>query len=75
MVGVGRDWLLGRPLTDFGRRRPNLPLPLERGRMVERLADCMRMWLLAREASTGRPLTLPSPSGEGLRRGGGVKCG
>ena len=27
---VTRNWVPGRPLTDFGRRRPNLPLPLER---------------------------------------------
>ena len=27
---VTRGWLRGRPLTGFGRRRPNLPLPLER---------------------------------------------
>ena len=37
---ITQGWLRGRPLTDFGRRRPNpsassgqvLPLPLERGR-------------------------------------------
>ena len=23
-VGIGWGWLLGRPLTDFGRRRPSL---------------------------------------------------
>ena len=33
-VGVGRGRVPGRPLTGFGRRRPNLPLPLERGRMA-----------------------------------------
>ena len=27
---VTRNWVPGRPLTDFGRRRPNLPLPSER---------------------------------------------
>ena len=29
---VTRAWLPGRPLTGFGRRRPNLPLPQERGK-------------------------------------------
>ena len=28
--GQSRGWLPGRPLTEFGRRRPSLPLPLER---------------------------------------------
>ena len=27
---MGWDWLPGRPLTCFGRGRPNLPLPSER---------------------------------------------
>ena len=27
---VTRGWVPGRPLTEFGRRRPSLPLPLER---------------------------------------------
>ena len=29
---VTRGWVPGRPLTGFGRRRPNLPLPQERGK-------------------------------------------
>ncbi len=34
---VTRPWLPGGPLTDFGRRRPNLPLPQERVKNGARL--------------------------------------
>ena len=42
---VTRGWLRGRPLTGFGRRRPNLPLPLERvksGPAFEVAARCAK---------------------------------
>ncbi len=43
---VTRGWLRGRPLTGFGRRRPNLPLPLERvksGPVFEVAARCAKV--------------------------------
>ena len=39
-VARGWAWLRGRPLTDFGRRRPNLPLPSERVKSAAPLGRC-----------------------------------
>ena len=63
-ICVARGWLPGRPLTGFGRRRPNLPLPSER---VKSGAACIRLHpngLASVETTTGRPLILTFFSGE-----------
>ena len=38
-----RSWVPGRPLTDFGRRRPNLPLPRERVKNSGPVGRCSRL--------------------------------
>ena len=56
---VLRAWLRGRPLTDFGRRRPNLPLPSARVKSGGRGGRCSTLaWLLQR-SSHPRPRPLP----------------
>ena len=58
-VCTTQDWLPGRPLTDFGRRRPNLPLPLERVKSDANPLDSEAAPEpeFPRHASTGRRLT------------------
>ena len=61
---VTRAWLRGRPLTGFGRRRPNLPLPLERVKSRGPEGDCP-WWvgcpedLSSQPSLSGRPLRNP----------------
>ena len=67
---ITRGWVPGGPLTDFGRGRPNLPLPLERVKNGATGICLHRKVLAGVEISTGRPLTdfgrgrpnLPLPS-------------
>ena len=65
-LGVSRDWLRGRPLTDFRRRRRNLPLPLERVKRGGSGARCSTSaWLLHRGC---HPHPGPLPQGRGRKR-------
>ena len=57
-------WLPGRPLTDFGRRRPNLPLPLERVKSAAPLGRCRPYAGAGAWTETGRPLTPGSSPGQ-----------
>ena len=66
-LGVSRDWLRGRPLPDFRRRRRNLPLPLERVKIGGPGARCSTSaWLLHRGC---HPHPSPLPQGRGSKSG------
>ena len=76
--GVGRG-LPGRPLTEFGRRRPILPLPSERVKNQRRLqrSECLAWWGARKtlSPSSGQVLPLPlerSNSGGPQGRGRGI---
>ena len=45
-AGGGGRGVRGRPLTEFGLRRPSLPLPLERVKSRRRLqrSECLARW-------------------------------
>ena len=64
---VIRDWLPGRPLTDFRRRRRNLPLPLERVKRGGLGGRCSTSaWLVHRGS---HPHPSPLPQGRGSKSG------
>ena len=59
-VGMGWDWLPGRPLTCFGRGRPNLPLPQERVKSRAPRHSCSFGRGRPNPGSPGQALPLPS---------------
>ncbi len=50
---VIRAWLPGRPLTEFGRRRPILPLPLERVKNDVPLSEMTPNTIATQEGTRG----------------------
>ncbi len=68
---VTRGWVPGRPLTGFGRRRPNLPLPLERVKIRRIFEDEASSAKVSGEGKDRRPLEQIDTEHRCFPRGGG----